>query len=69
MVDMHHEIFPPTRLLIRRSTQDPGRKSDIVHPVTGYLNERQLSLPERKMGKQVMKKYKPAYQGVQRYMH
>ena len=41
MADMHHKIFPPTRFPIRRSTQDPGRRSDILHPVTGYLNEPQ----------------------------
>ena len=63
VVDMDSEIAP----LILRSTQEPVGKSEIRHPVTAYLNEPKLRSPKPTMGKQVMKNYKPAYQGVQNY--
>ena len=63
VVDMDSEIAPP----IRRSTQELAGKSDIRHLGTGYLNEPKLPSPKPTMGRQVMKNYKPAYQGVQNY--
>ena len=63
VVDIDSEIASP----IRRSTQEPVGKSDIRHPGTGYLNEPKLPSPKPTMGRQVMKNYKPAYQGVQNY--
>ena len=62
-VDMDSEIAPPSQ----RSTPEPVVKSDIRYPGTEYLIEPKLPSPKPTMGKQVMKNYKPAYQGEQTY--
>ena len=63
VIDMEFEISRP----IGRSSQEPVGRSGIQHPGAGYLNEPNLPSPKATMGKQVMKNYKPAYQGVQSY--
>ena len=60
VVDVDPDIVWP----IRRSTQEPGGRSDILRSGSGYRNEPKLPLPEPKMGKQLIKRYKPAYQGL-----
>ena len=65
VVDMGHKMFPPTATLIRHSNQDPECRSEISYPGIGYLIMRLLRPPEIKMRTQVMRKYKPAYQGMQ----
>ena len=64
VVAMGQKIFPPTPSHIRRSSQDPEWRSEIAYPGIGYLDKRLLPPPELNMGKQTMRKYKPAYQGV-----
>ena len=65
VVDMGPQMFPPTPTPTRHSNQDPQCRSEISYPGIGYLNMRLLRPPEIKMRTQVMRKYKPAYQGMQ----
>ena len=65
VVDMGHKMFPNTAKPIRHSNQDPEWRFKISYPGIGYLNMRLLRPPEIKMRTQVMRKYKPAYQGMQ----
>ena len=62
VVDVDPDIVWP----IRRSTQEPGGRPDIPRSGIEY-NETILPAPEPISGKQLMKKYEPAYQGVQNY--
>ena len=62
---MISEIVSP----IRRSTQEPGERPDILRSGTGYLNEPIIPLQEPNMRKQVMNNYKHSYQGVQQNTH
>ena len=61
VVDVDPDIVWP----IRRSTQEPGGRPDIPRSGIGYLNEPIFPAAEPKRGTQFMKKYEPAYQGVQ----
>ena len=59
------DMTPDIASQIRRSTQEPEERPDILRSGTGYLNETTNSSQETKIGKRVMKNYKHAYQGVQ----
>ena len=61
-IGMNHEIALP----IRRSTQEPGGRTDIPRSGIKY-NETILPAPEPISEKQLIKKYEPSYQGVQNY--
>ena len=62
-------MTPDMASQIRRSTQEPEERPDILRSGTGYLNQPTNSSQETKIGKRVMKNYKHAYQGVQQYTH
>ena len=63
------DMTPDMASQIRRSTQEPEERPDILRSGTGHLNEPTNSSQEPKTGKRVMKNYKHAYQGVQQYTH
>ena len=60
------DVDPDIVWPIRRSTQEPGGRTDIPRSGIKY-NETILPAPEPISGKQSMKKYEPANQGVQNY--
>ena len=65
--DITHKIVPSTASPIRRSTRDPEWRSEISYPGMTYLDKRLLTPPELRIGKQVMRKHIPAYQGEYYY--